>query len=194
MWCILVVPRCIEPSKKIIGGLVWRETSQNLCPNVLRVNSWRPNIRNLLESFSLSLYWNGSGNTSPWTSLSIFSVLRSTTMPFGWLWINLPNRHIFWQSTIPFLWRDWPRLQKALSTNLHFNTTFHPQIDGQFEGPSKHWKTCCEHVYWSLKRVGCCIYLWLSLLTKIVIMLVLTWLSIWLFMEESVRLLSVGMR
>ena len=25
----------------------------------------------------------------------------------------------------------WPKLLKALGTTLHFNTTFHPQIDGQ---------------------------------------------------------------
>ena len=29
--------------------------------------------------------------------------------------------------------RFWPSLQRALSTRLHFNTTFHPQMDGQSE-------------------------------------------------------------
>ena len=29
--------------------------------------------------------------------------------------------------------RFWPKLQKALSSSLHFNTTFHPKTDGQSE-------------------------------------------------------------
>ena len=32
-----------------------------------------------------------------------------------------------------FTSRFWPRLQKALSTTLHFNTAFHSQIDSQSE-------------------------------------------------------------
>ena len=32
-----------------------------------------------------------------------------------------------------FTSRFWPKLQKAVSTSLHFSTAFHPQIDGQSE-------------------------------------------------------------
>ena len=32
-----------------------------------------------------------------------------------------------------FTSRFWPKLQKVLGTTLHFNTAFHPQIDGQSE-------------------------------------------------------------
>ena len=32
-----------------------------------------------------------------------------------------------------FTSRFWPSLQAALGTRLHFNTTFHPQTDGQSE-------------------------------------------------------------
>ena len=32
-----------------------------------------------------------------------------------------------------FTSRFWLKLQKALGTTLHFNTTFHPQTDGQSE-------------------------------------------------------------
>ena len=32
-----------------------------------------------------------------------------------------------------FTSRFWPKLQKALSTSLHFNTVFHPQTDSQSE-------------------------------------------------------------
>ena len=62
------------------------------------------------------------------------------------------------------------------------------------KGPSKYWKTCFRHVYWSLKIVGCCIYLRLSLLTTTVIRLVLAWLPTRLFIRENVGLLSIGMR
>ena len=33
-----------------------------------------------------------------------------------------------------FTSRFWPSLQTALGTRLHFNTTFHPQTDGQSRG------------------------------------------------------------
>ena len=32
-----------------------------------------------------------------------------------------------------FISRFWPKLQKALSTTLHFSIVFHLQTDGQFE-------------------------------------------------------------
>ena len=32
-----------------------------------------------------------------------------------------------------FTSRFWPNLQEALSTSLHYSTTFHPQTDGQSE-------------------------------------------------------------
>ena len=32
-----------------------------------------------------------------------------------------------------FISRFWPSLQTALGTRLHFNTTFHPQMDGRSE-------------------------------------------------------------
>ena len=32
-----------------------------------------------------------------------------------------------------FTSRFWPNLQRALGTRLHFNTTFHPQMDGESE-------------------------------------------------------------
>ena len=33
-----------------------------------------------------------------------------------------------------FTLRFWGKLQEALSTRLNFNTTFHPQMDGQSKG------------------------------------------------------------
>ena len=93
--CIRAVPRCIGLSRRIIGGLVWRGISQNLYQDVSYANKWRWNIINLLEPFSFCLFRNGSGNTSPWTSLSIYPIIGLVTVPFGWLWTDLPNRYIF---------------------------------------------------------------------------------------------------
>ena len=44
------------------------------------------------------------------------------------------------------------------------------------KGPSKLWKTCFRHVYWSSRTVELGIYLWLNLCITIAIRPVLAWL------------------
>ena len=91
-----------------------------------------------------------------------------------------------------FTTRFWPKLQDAMGTRLHFNTTFHAQTDGQSERTIQTLEDMLRSCVMEFKGSWDNYLALLSLPTTIVISLVLVWHPMRHCMEESVEPQFVG--
>ena len=60
----------------------------------------------------------------------------------------------------PFVARFWEQLQKSHGTTMIRSSAYHPQTDGQTERVIRFSRTCWEHVWYIMAKIGSNVFLW----------------------------------